>query len=358
VRKELVRDIHHLAAAFQGNVFTGIMPTEDGLTFYVQDDMRGRLVGVADFECKHKIMSACMVNTEGLKAALDQVKGDVIEIDQDGDNLRIGKAILAKRDVQELQAIDGMDGKGMRKLPSAITDLIATQFGTFITMTPASKFGWSLSIKDGEAWFGSTNGVLAKFGVAEIDADDFELRIPHEAAMIIGKFVHNVEAIYVGKKTLRLDRGNVRYFTPYEIEPAPITLEDVFDLVSGKDKTVEQSRTKVNLSDNLSALLKFSDEDSQVIVNIDKGIATAQVASAKIGSMSVELCEFMNAKLKTDFRLRIAQIGHLMLTEPALVKLVYRSGEPYCLAVTETDKPKKDDLYKRRLCTHVVSVSR
>jgi hypothetical protein len=352
-KKQLYNAVHHLSSAYTSNEFIGIHKEKNGLVLYIQDD--SRLVSLARFECKNNLTSDCMVFTEAMKAAIDQFKGKDITITEEGEHLRLGNAELAKRDVDEMTLISGMDGAGMKQLSPAICNLITTQFDTFITSKPSTVFGWSMFIENGVAWFGSANGPTAIYGSASIDEDDMEIRIPHEAAVRIAKIMPGIQKIWIGKQSLRLDRDSATYFIPSEDDTPSLSLDNVFDLIG---KHVETSNAYLeNVYTDLQALMRFADSESQVIVTIDKGTMIAKV-SGKVGSNQVELCKFTNPKLNLNFRIQTSQISHLLTKEPVKIDLAFRDNVPLCLVTTEKQPPKKGDTYKRGYIKRIISVSR
>lgn len=356
-RKLLHTSIAKMATVYSDSSFTGVYSTKDKLMFYIHD--RG-ILSIVEVPYKSDVPN-CMVFTGALKAALDQDKGENIDLikSPDGQTIQIGRADLAVRDsfdVTELLQSFHVDSSSSNLLPRKIGKLIATQFHTYVTTKPCTVFGWMLEIKNGVALFGSATQPLACWGEAEIDAPDMRLRIPDDTCAKIHKIIPHAESIFLGAKVLRIDHDGVSHYIPITNDTPHLSLQDVVNLLQDEVFSLDD----INLKDPVSTLLKFAEPDSTIVFRIAKGIMTADISS-KVGRTSVDFAKF-DKPLTMDFKVKPTQLANIETSKPVGVSVVRRGGHPHLLCFTESgyakdkDKPLETIDFRVKHIVHMAAV--
>ena len=337
----LVRGLKHLASAHTGNEFTGIMSKGAVTEFFIQSP---DIISILWIKEKTDLPTG-MVNSVALQAAIDQCKGTIAIVaeETEGAVLHIGTATLAMRDSPEIGKLDD----NMEAIPKAIVNLmIARMVDTFTPVSPKSVFGWELIVKDGVASYGSANGAQAMYERSPIDADDFNLRIPHETCLRLLKIVGNCSSLSLNSRVLVVHQDEVRHYIPISSDAPSLSLKDVKGLMQ---EEIVLCKGKVDVKDKMLRLLAFADKDSQIVFDIKKGLMTASVTS-KIGKNTLELAAFDPVET-FNFQVTLQQALPLAkyTTDSVAIGVMLRNDIPRGLFVSFTKvgskkaKTKEDD---------------
>jgi hypothetical protein len=337
-RKALAKSIQRLAAIYSETSLIGVSSTKSHLVFYIHDE---GLLSLLRVPYKMQIPD-CLVFTGALKTAIDQVRGDSIEINVSPDNqfLTVGEAHLAIRDsmgIDDLLKTFNTDTDGENLLPDNVCRLISTQFHTYVNTKPRSVFGWSLQINKGIAYYGSASQPLAKWGCSLIDAKDINLRIPDETCLRVHKIIPLAESIYLSKKVLRIDHDGISHYVTVASDHPTINLDMTIDLLQNEIKSTEA----VNLMDPISNIIKFADTDSTVMLTIDNGKMVADVAGT-MGKNRVDIAPF-DKKFKFDARIKPGQLANMVTKNLVYVSLAFRDKKPFLLCFTENGHKAKSE---------------
>lgn len=339
IRTEVYTAVMNMAAVYGDTGYTGIMAEKGKLTLYSHN---AGMLSVYTTACKSEIPNS-LVFTSALKAAVSQTKGPDIDINinPDGQAIKIGRAELTVRDGLDLPAIlkSFHTQAKLNKLPDLVCKLITTTFATtYVNSKPKSVFGWELRVHDGIARFGSASAPYACWGEAEIDIDDMELRIPEDTCAVIHKVLPLAVNILMGSQVLQFDQGSVTHYATITGDTPSIGIKDVVNLL----KTEVSSITPTELKTQVTNLLHFADADSSIMFYVKDGQMTADV-SGRTGRNRVDITHF-DKSVAMNFQIKPSQLANAVTSKPVTVSIAMRDGRPNILVFTEAQKEKKKEV--------------